>query len=234
MALFFISVGFILYSSTFPFRSTFKSISSPFSFVITLSKSYLLFIFLLFTSMILSPASSPATCAEYPSIVESISLDTNVPAVEVSPKYKHTAKTIFTIAPANTIAILFGILALEKEPSFSDCSSSPSILTNPPSGINRIAYLVSFPCFFHIVGPKPIANSFTFTLHNFATVKCPNSCINIKNPNKTIIFIAIIKKLIKCFLLNYNNVNNAYANGAKNIKLSILSNIPPCPGIKLL
>ena len=68
--------------------------------------------------MILSPASNPAVCAEYPSIVESISLDTNVPAVEVRPKYKHTAKTIFTIAPAKTIAILFGILALEKNPHF--------------------------------------------------------------------------------------------------------------------
>ena len=28
-------------------------------------------------------------------------------------------------------------------------------------------------------------------------------------------------------LATYNIVNNAYANGAKNIKLSILSNIPP-------
>ena len=33
---------------------------------------------------------------------------------------------------------------------------------------------------------------------------------------------------------SYNKVNNVYANGAKKIKLSILSNIPPCPGIKLL
>ena len=60
------------------------------------------------------------------------------------------------------------------------------------NGICLIAYLVSFPCFFHIVGPKPIANSFTFTLHNFATIKCPASCINIKNPSKNIIFIADI------------------------------------------
>ena len=100
---------------------------------------------------------------------------------------------ILTVAPAITIAIFLGILALEKEPSFSDASSSPSILTNPPSGINLSAYLVSFPRFFNIVGPNPIANSFTFTLHNFATVKCPNSCIKIKKPNKTIIFIAINK-----------------------------------------
>ena len=78
---------------------------------------------------------------------------------------------MFTVAPAATIAILFGILALEKEPSFSDCSSSPSILIKPPNGINLSAYLVSFPCFFHIVGPKPIANSFTLTLHNLAIVK---------------------------------------------------------------
>ena len=60
------------------------------------------------------------------------------------------------------------------------------------NGIRRIAYLVSFPCFFHIVGPNPIANSFTFTLHSFATIKCPASCISIKNPSKNIIFMADI------------------------------------------
>lgn len=64
------------------------------------------------------------------------------------------------------------------------------MLTNPPKGNNLKAYLVSFPCFFHIVGPNPIANSLTLTLHNFATVKCPNSWIKIRNPNKIIIFIA--------------------------------------------
>ena len=41
-------------------------------------------------------------------------------------KYTIIAKTIFTIAPAATIAILFGILALLKEPSSSERSSSPS------------------------------------------------------------------------------------------------------------
>ena len=89
------------------------------------------------------------------------------------------------------------MLVLLKEPSFSERSSSPSILTNPPKGINLSAYFVSFPCFFHIVGPKPIANSFTFTLHNFATIKCPPSCINIKKPNRIITFKAVIKILIK-------------------------------------
>ena len=50
----------------------------------------------------------------------------------------------------------------------------------------------------------------------------------------------IVETILQIFFLFYyayliyNNVNNAYANGAKNIKLSILSNIPPCPGIKLL
>lgn len=31
----------------------------------------------------------------------------------------------------------------------------------------------------------------------------------------------------------YNKFNKKYANGAINIMLSILSNIPPCPGIRL-
>ena len=82
---------------------------------------------------------------------------------------------MFTSPPAATIAILFGILALLKEPSFSERSSSPSIFTKPPSGISLNAYLVSFPCFFHIVGPNPIANSFTLILHSFAIKKCPPS-----------------------------------------------------------
>lgn len=86
------------------------------------------------------------------------------------------------------------MLALLKEPSFSDLSSSPSILTNPPSGINLIAYLVTLPCFFQMVGPNPIANSFTFTLHNFATRKCPPSCMKTNKPSKKITLIALIKK----------------------------------------
>ena len=94
-----------------------------------------------------------------------------LPVKAVKVKYTISAKIIFTTPPANTIAILLGIEALLKEPSFSERSSSPSILTNPPRGINLKAYFVSFPCFFHIVGPKPIANSFTLTLHNFATRK---------------------------------------------------------------
>lgn len=101
-----------------------------------------------------------------------------------------------TVAPAATIAILFGILAFEKDPDSSDLSSSPSILQNPPNGIARMAYFVSFPWFFHITGPNPIANSFTFTLHSFATSKCPDSCISIRNPNKNIILSADIKIVI--------------------------------------
>ncbi len=38
------------------------------------------------------------------------------------------AKIILTVAPANTIAILLGMLALEKDPSSSERSSSPSKL----------------------------------------------------------------------------------------------------------
>ena len=34
------------------------------------------------------------------------------------------------------------------------------------------------------------------------------------------------------YVLLYNIVNKKYANGAINITLSNLSNIPPCPGIK--
>lgn len=86
-------------------------------------------------------------------------------------------------------------------------------------------YFVSFPCFFNIVGPNPTENSFTFTLHSFATIKCPNSCIIIRNPNNIINLIADIINVIK--ITSYININNIYAKGAKNIKLSILSSIPP-------
>ena len=106
---------------------------------------------------------------------------------------------IFTTAPANTIANLLGILAFENEPSFSDLSSSPSILQNPPNGISLNVYFVSFPCFFHIIGPNPIENSFTFTLHFFATIICPASWIIINRPSNTIIFIAEIIIVIKFF-----------------------------------
>ena len=56
------------------------------------------------------------------------------------------------------MAILFGILALVKEPSLTDSFSSPSRLTNPPRGISLKAYFVSLTCLDHIHGPKPIAN----------------------------------------------------------------------------
>ena len=130
------------------------------------------------------------------------------------------------------------IAALENALGSSDFCDSPSRFTKPPKGIKRKAYLVSLPCFFQIVGPNPIANSLTLTLHFFATRKCPPSCINIKNPSKNIIFNALIKKLINistlCFKNFYIKRNKKYVNGAINIRLSILSNIPPCPGIKLL
>ena len=108
--------------------------------------------------------------------------------------------------PAITIAILFKTLASLKEPSSVDFSSSPSILTNPPNGINLKAYLVTFPFLLNIVGPNPIANSLTFTLQIFATKKCPLSCINTKNPNKKIIFTAFI--IIKPIppLRKFNNI----------------------------
>ena len=124
-----------------------------------------------------------------------LKIATIISPVDVGPniiKYTSIPNKILTIAPAATIAILFGILASEKDPSVFFLSSSPSILQYPPSGIIRIEYLVSFPCLFQIVGPNPIENSFTFTLHAFATSKCPASCIVIKNPNKNIIFIADI------------------------------------------
>ena len=92
--------------------------------------------------------------------------------VIASIKYTIIAKIIFTNAPAATIAILLGMLAFVNEPSFS---ASPSMFTNPPSGINLSSYFVSFPCFFHITGPKPIANSFTLTLQSFAIRKWPVS-----------------------------------------------------------
>lgn len=108
------------------------------------------------------------------------------------------------------------------------------------NGNSLNAYFVSFPCFLQIVGPNPIANSFTFTWLSFATRKCPVSCIRMRNPNTNMILIATIKNdnnfypplVTSCqwgcsSLATYNIVNNAYANGAKNIKLSILSNIPP-------
>lgn len=86
-----------------------------------------------------------------------------------------------------------------------------------------------------LIGPKPIANSFTFTLHNLATMKWPPSCINIRKPNKNIIFIAVNKKSINILSFSYYKIlSNKYANGAINITLSNLSSIPPCPGIKLL
>ena len=49
--------------------------------------------------------------------------------------------------------------------------------------------------------------------------------------------LSLLHRIFRIIFLNslfYNSVKNIYANGDKKIKLSILSNIPPCPGIKLL
>ena len=62
------------------------------------------------------------------------------------------------MAPATTIAILFIIEALLKALSSFESPFSPSILTNPPRGIKRSAYNVSFPLNSIILGPNPIAN----------------------------------------------------------------------------
>ena len=71
--------------------------------------------------------------------------------------------------------------------------------SEPPTYENKITYQKCSACFFHIFGPKPIANSFTFTLQIFATIKCPASWISIKNPNKNIIFKADIIIVIKFY-----------------------------------
>ena len=154
-------------------------------------------IVLLFIFVILSPEIIPAASALWLGIVESTTVDTLLPKDAISIKYVISAKIILTNPPAATTAILLGMLAMLKEPSSSERSSSPSIFTNPPKGISLIAYFVSFPCFFHIVGPKPIANSFTLILHNLATKKCPPSCISTKNPNINIILKTVIKKVNK-------------------------------------
>lgn len=88
-----------------------------------------------------------------------------------------------------------------------------------------------------MVGPNPIANSFTFTLQNFATMKCPASWIRIRKPNKNMIFSAFRINVSKNTQLPpnfYSSINRKYAKGAMNMTLSILSSKPPCPGIRLL
>ena len=136
-----------------------------------LSISVFVFIFSSLILSILSPAYIPACSAAKSGIVESTTVDTLFPIDAIIIKYTNIPKTIFTVAPAATIAILFGILALLKARSSSDLVSSPSSLTNPPNGINLNSYFVSFPCFVQIFGPNPIANSCTFTLNNFAIKK---------------------------------------------------------------
>ena len=69
-------------------------------------------------------------------------------------------------------------------------------------------YLVCFLCFDYNIFPKPNENSLTLTLKNFATKKCPASCINIKKPNKNMILIAFIIKEINissCLQHKYTN-----------------------------
>ena len=90
----------------------------------------------------MGPVSSPANFMWF--IIVS-SVPTYIPIHDISIKYTIIPNIILTVAPAATIAILFGILAFEKDPDSSDLSSSPSILQNPPNGIARMAYFVSFP-----------------------------------------------------------------------------------------
>jgi len=77
---------------------------------------------------------------------------------------------ILTNPPATITAILFGMLALLYDLLSFDSFSSPSRFTKPPNGIALNSYSVSLPLCFHILGPNPIANSFTFILHIFATI----------------------------------------------------------------
>ena len=79
-------------------------------------------------------------------------------------------------------------------------------------------------------------NSKTLILDFFATRKCAPSWIKIKNPISIIIFKAPNYKAQNFFpplilyikVIYYNiKVNIQNANGAINITLSILSNIPP-------
>ena len=75
-----------------------------------------------------------------------------------------------------------------------DSVSSPSSITYPPRGIALNAYKVSPFRFPNIFLPNPIENSFTLTLKNFATIKCPPSCISTKKPNKNINLIEDLRE----------------------------------------
>ena len=58
-------------------------------------------------------------------------------------KYISIPNRIFTVPPARSIAIFLGTDALLNDPSASECFSSPSKSTYPPSGIKCNAYFVS-------------------------------------------------------------------------------------------
>jgi hypothetical protein len=98
----------------------------------------------------------------------------------------------FTATPANNIAVFaqkeaiiklsFALKVHESE------GSSHLSLTKPPNGIAFRVYSVPLLSVHRvkIFGGIPIPNSNTCTPVFFATIKCPNSCINTKNKNNTI------------------------------------------------
>ena len=90
-----------------------------------------------------------------------------------------------------------------KEPSSSLSSSSPSIAHEPPKGNSLREYLVPlFATRLNILGPIPTENSFITTPHFFATIKCPNSCINTNTPKIIKAIIILINVCI--FLTTYS------------------------------
>ena len=91
------------------------------------------------------------------------------------------------ITPAEMIAIraptdLFGYARGSVDLVCSSSGDSPSILTNPPSGIAARTYSVSPRRKPKIVGPKPIENFSTFTPFHLARRKWPSSWMKITKP----------------------------------------------------
>ena len=84
------------------------------------------------------------------------------------------------ITPAEMIAIRaptdwFGYAFGSDDVFASSSGPSPSILTNPPSGIAASTYSVSPRMNPSKVGPNPIENFSTFTPFHFASRKWPSS-----------------------------------------------------------
>ena len=146
-----------------------------------------------------------------------------------------TARTAFIKTPATKISIFLYQLIFANECSLWELPSSPSIAQYPPSGIHLNEYIVSPNFFWNIFGPKPIANSFTWTLNSFETKKCPNSCTvataHIINNNLTIVIKNDNKYTTSILYINIYTFKIIYTKGATNIMLSHLSKIPPWPGI---